>query len=146
MSGRRNILAQQHILATCSIKMSCKRMLQTSMHVHPQMGWAIIIPTVLFVWPLPGLLRKLKQMWLQLSVPDNSLDSNPKFFHLGLEGVVSFGHFPVSQGPRPPKTPRRPGGVLPSLALGDSSAETLCVGFSVNQAPFPFYRTLVAPW
>ena len=85
-------------------------------------------------------------MWLQLSVPDNSLDSNPKFFHLGLEGVVSFGHFPVSQGPRPPKTPRRPGGVLPSLALGDSSAETLCVGFSVNQAPFPFYRTLVAPW
>ena len=30
------------------------------MHVHPQMGWAIIIPTVLFVWPLPGLLRKLK--------------------------------------------------------------------------------------
>ena len=49
-------------LATCSIKMSCKRMLQTSMHVHPQMGWAIIIPTVLFVWPLPGLLRKLKPL------------------------------------------------------------------------------------
>ena len=38
-------------------------MLQTSMHVHPQMGWAIIIPTVLFVWPLPGLLRKLKLIY-----------------------------------------------------------------------------------
>ena len=68
MSGRRNILAQQHILATCSIKMSCKRMLQTSMHVHPQMGWAIIIPTVLFVWPLPGLLRKLKCRYCMLAL------------------------------------------------------------------------------
>ena len=34
----------QYILATCSIKMSFKRMLLTSMHVHPQMGWFIIIP------------------------------------------------------------------------------------------------------
>jgi len=40
----------------------------------------------------------------------------------------------------------RPGksGVLPSLALGDQAAAgSLCMGFSVNQAPFPFYRTLV---
>jgi len=38
------------------------------------------------------------------------------------------------------------GGVLPSLALGDQAAAgSLCMGFSVNQAPFPFYRTLVVP-
>ena len=38
------------------------------------------------------------------------------------------------------------GGVLPSLAVGDQpAAGSLCMGFSVNQAPFPFYRTLVVP-
>ena len=42
------------------------------------------------------------------------------------------------------KTPAE-GGVLP-LAVGDQpAAGSLCMGFSVNQAPFPFYRTLVVP-
>ena len=38
------------------------------------------------------------------------------------------------------------GGVLPALMSGPDSG--LCLGFSVRQAPFPFYRTMVveAPW
>ncbi|CAK9090862.1 unnamed protein product [Durusdinium trenchii] len=36
----------------------------------------------------------------------------------------------------------RKGGVLPFLAVEDGP-DSLCLGFSVNQAPFPFYRTLV---
>ena len=86
-------------------------------------------------------------MLLQLSVPDNSLDSNSKIIPLRFGGCGEFWSFSCFTGPTAPhKTPWRRGGVLPSLALGDSSAGTLCVGFSVNQAPFPFYRTLVAPW
>ena len=38
--------------------------------------------------------------------------------------------------------PPHRGGVLPSMAL-EAGTGSLCLGFSVSQAPFPFYRTLV---